>query len=826
MTLIRAASAWLAGIALALRWPLPAPWLCAGAAAAAVAAWCLRARPWCRAAALAVLFGALGALRQATASAPPGPDHVSRYNDRGTVTLRGRIVAEPDRRDWGVQYRVVADAVRSPGGWVPTGGLVQAQAARFPLHRYGETVVLTARLQTPPQFDTFDYRAWLAQRGVHSVARRARMEAVACCGGNPARRALIAVRERGRRALAAALPEPECSLATGIVLGDARGIPARVDDAFRVTNTTHVIAISGSNVALLLGVTLAFLSRAVGRRRAVPPALAALGLYTALVGADAAVVRAAVMGGVMLLGHYLGRPSQAAVALMAAAWAMTAYRPGYLQDLGFQLSFAATVGLLLFSAPLSGAAERLAARCLGGRRARAVTSLAADAVLVTLAAQLTTWPVIARQVGQVSVTGLVANFLIVPAQAAVMMLGGLTALLGGLWLPAGRVPGALAWLPLAYTVRVVEWAAGLPLASVPVAPADGALAAYYGLLAVAAMPGPRPWRPENRARAIAALTGARGAVAAMPGARPWRPENRARAIAALTGARSAAVTSRARPWALPLAAAACALAWAGALSRPDGLLHLHVLDVGQGDALLVVTPSGRRMLVDGGPSPSAVLDGLGRAMAPWDRRIDVVVLSHPDADHVGGLPAVLARYRVAHVVASPAAHDSPDAVAFQHAVGTEGALRWDALAGTTLSLDARAGVRATVLWPTDGPEGAAAAAGGANNRSAVLLLEHGAVRMLLPGDIETPVEERLLAAGADLRAHVLKVAHHGSGTSSTGAFLEAVQPWLALVSVGADNTYGHPDPDVLTRLAPAAVRRTDRDGRIEVLSDGRRVWLR
>jgi competence protein ComEC len=546
----------------------------------------------------------------------------------------------------------------------------------------------------------------------------------------------------------------------------------------------------------VLGVVTSALSRAVGRRRAVPPAVVALALYTALVGADAAVVRAAIMGGIMLVGHYLGRPGQAVRALLAAAWLMTAYRPGYLQDLGFQLSFAATVGLVLLSPPLNSAVEAIMARVSGGRPAAALPAALRESVLVTMAAQLATWPVIARQVGQVSLAGLVANFLIVPAQSAVMILGSATALLGGVWSPLGRVPGALAWVPLAYTIRVVEASARLPLASVQSTAPDIGLAAYY--LALAGL-----------------LTlGSRGLAAARGVMR--------RAASVLT--RLPAVHLSGARWPLSAAAVVCVLAWSAALTQPDGLLHLHVLDVGQGDSLYVVTPSGRRMLVDGGPSPSAVLDGLGRAMAPWDRRLDVVVLTHPDLDHVCGLPSVLGRYRVAQVVEAATEAQSPEALAWREAVAAEGANRTVASVGTTILLDNRAGVRATVLWPP--AEGPTVGADNVNNHSVVLRLDHGAVRMLLTGDIEEPVESALVASGADLRSAVLKVPHHGSDTSSSPGFLDAVAPWLAVISVGAGNSFGHPSPKVMARLGWLTVRRTDKNGPIDVISDGTGVWVK
>ena len=273
-----------------------------------------------------------------------------------------------------------------------------------------------------------------------------------------------------------------------------------------------------------------------------------------------------------------------------------------------------------------------------------------------------------------------------------------------------------------------------------------------------------------------------------------------------------------------LLGAAAVVVWASALTRPDGLLHLYVLDVGQGDALLLVTPGGERMLVDGGPGKSGVLAGLGRRWPPWDRRLDLVVLSHPDADHVGGLAAVLERYRVGLVLDPQLEGHSGEAAAWLAGLRLEGATVVRAVRGQRIQLDPSAGVSARVLWPPearrldlDPPT---------NNNAVVLLVEYGQIALLLTGDIEAPVEEALLASVAPIEADVLKVAHHGSAGSSGTDFIAAVKPRLAVISVGADNSFGHPAPAALERLAGVAIRRTDRDGTIEVISDGRTVWVR
>jgi competence protein ComEC len=803
----------------------------------------------------------LGALRLDAARAAPGPGHVAELNDRGACTFRGWIAAEPDKRDRGVYYHVDVEAVRAGELWRPSHGRVLVQAPRFPVHAYGATVLVKGELETPPVFDTFDYREWLAHKGVHSVARRAAVSTLTCCRGSWLRRGLLLVKDRARQSLAASLPEPESALATGILLGDARGIPQKVDDAFRATNTTHVIAISGSNVAVLVGLLTVVLVPLVGRRPAVPVTVAVLALYTALVGADAAVVRAAVMGVVMVVGVWVGRPGHAVTALMLSAGAMTVYRPGYLWDLGFQLSFAATIGLLAFVGPLStGCAELVACSTADvdtprgkvpppGPRSSVLWSITNEAVLVTLAAQVTTWPLIAHQVGQVSIAGLAANFVIVPVQSAVMVLGGATAVAGAAWVPAGKVVGAVAWIPLAFTIRVVETAARLPAASIEWRMPGEAVAAYYVVVVALAMPRCRSSvraavsDPRALTRAVRRGSATRwlrlveavertaprgaGAPAVQPELPPSpRPPHRALVALIAAAARGCRRASTGRLGWVPASAAGVAalLFWIGAAAQPDGLTHLHVLDVGQGDALLVVTPNGRRMLVDGGPSPSAVLDGLGRLLAPWDRRIDVVVLTHPDDDHVAGLPAVLARYDVGLIVHAPQDVASAGAAAWLDGVGREGADIAAVSSGARLTLDDQAGVVADVLWPSR--QLVSGTGADVNNNSVVLRLAVGHVAMLLTGDIEEVVESRLVHSDADLEAAVLKVAHHGSSTSSSARFVAAVEPRVAVISVGADNSFGHPAPATLVTLGAVPAYRTDVGGPIDVMTDGRDVWVR
>ena len=826
-----------------------------------------------------VLALALGSLRLELGREDLGSGHVAAANGRGAVTLVGRVVAEPDRRDRGTEYRLLLEVSPEAEPTTPRRGLLLVQAPRFPPFAYGDLLRVRGEPESPPVLEDFDYRAYLARKGIHSLMRRPRIERLAG-GGAAWRHALIALRQRGRAALAAGLPEPEAALATGILLGDDRGIPKPLAEAFRASNTTHVIAISGANITLLASFLAATLGRLLGRRRALPCILGILLAYSLLVGGDAAVVRAALMGGLSLLALQLGRAADAQAGLMAAAWLMTLWNPQTLWDLGFQLSFAATVGLIRFAGPMVAACRAWLAARLPGAAAHRLSGLAGEMLLVTLAAQLTTWPIIAHSTGQVSLVGLLANALILPAQPALMGLGALTLAGGLLWPPLGRLCGSLAWLPATWTVRVVAFLGSLPGASHAWRmPLVAMLAWYLGLAWLARSGG--PGRPPGPRRTLATLRqrvgdAARRIVGSLRrrrqriGREPWRPtaaqgaaapdpviEGRARPIDPSVAAEGTPLVRRVRVpdrlevslqaagstagreaarrlghavsgWtAVGLLTAAALLSWTAARTRPDGLLHLHLLDIGQGDAQLVVSPNGRRLLIDGGPSGAALLAQVGRLQAPWDKRLDLVLLTHPDADHVGGLPALLRRYRVGGVLDPELAAESPDADDWRAALAERPVPRHRASAGGRIILDEAAGVTGDILWP---PEPRLAGVASPTNENAVVLrLRYGAVSALFTGDIGADAEAALLASGAPLSAEVLKVAHHGSAGSSTAPFLAAVRPRVALIGVGKDNRYGHPTQEALDRLAASGdviVRRTDRDGAVELLSDGQGWWLR
>jgi competence protein ComEC len=269
-----------------------------------------------------------------------------------------------------------------------------------------------------------------------------------------------------------------------------------------------------------------------------------------------------------------------------------------------------------------------------------------------------------------------------------------------------------------------------------------------------------------------------------------------------------------------LLAVLVALIWLASRELPDGRLHVHFLDVGQGNAVFVQAPDGRQILIDGGPSPTVLLNQLAKVMPFWDRSLDLVVLTHADADHMIGLLPLMERYRVAQVLDVPEAAMSQWATPWLEALARPDVQHTHARRGMRLMVGQ---LVFTVLHPGAIP--ITGSGSDSNNSAIVLRLDYGQTSFLLASDAELPAEADMMVAGLPLRADVLQVAHHGSNASTSAPFLASVAPRIAIIQAGAGNRFGHPHPDLLGRLAGVEVRRTDEHGRIEVVSDGQRLWM-
>ena len=556
----------------------------------------------------------------------------------------------------------------------------------------------------------------------------------------------------------------DAALARALLIADTRGIPVEMRDRYAAAGVVHLLSISGLHVAIIAAaVQLGLQLLRLPQRVVAMVALGLTGLYIAMIGAPAPAVRSGVMLGVTAVARLIQRPTSPWAALALGAL-VPLIQPRTLLDLGYQLSVAGMAAIIA-----SGVLARRAIvpRWDGWRRWLA-TNLCASVV-----ACLVTTPLVAWTFGRVSLVAPFTNLLATPLLGLAQPMLFLALVLAPLQPVAAFVADATHPL-LALFDQVSTAGAAVPFASITVAPT---------------LP--------------AAILGGGISVAIV-----------------------VACTSRFPGRALTAAALGSAmLAWLPILPARAAAVELHMIDVGQGDALALRTPGNRWILFDAG----RVWKGgdAGRsAVIPYLRRrgggIEAFVLSHPHDDHVGGAATILEALRPSLYLDAAYAGGS-EAYRSSLAVAQRRRLPWRRVRpGDSLVVD---GVVLTVVGPDSAwMEGLA----DANDASVVVLARYGDVRFLLTGDAESAEEAWLVReAGERLRADVLKVAHHGSSTSTTPAFLDVVRPSVALISVGAGNRYGHPGPRVLEDLAEsgALVLRTDRLGSVVVRTDGRALTI-
>ncbi|GAB3862401.1 ComEC/Rec2 family competence protein [Dactylosporangium cerinum] len=543
------------------------------------------------------------------------------------------------------------------------------------------------------------------------------------------------------------LPAEAGGLLPGLVVGDTSRLDQQLADDFRATGLTHLTAVSGANLAIVIGLVLVLARwcRATPKVAALICVLALIG-FVILVRPSPSVLRAAAMGGLALVALALGRPRAVLPSLATGVLVLVVTDPELAVDAGFALSVLATGGLVL-----------LAPRWSEALQARGWPAFAAEAVCVPAAAQAACAPVIAAISGGVSLTTVPANLLAGPAVAPATVLGILAAVLSPLLPGVAEFTAWVAAWPARWLVTIAHHGAAVPDGVLPWPGGTFGGLLLGGLLAVLVVAFRRP--VVRRFVLVGAVAGVLGAVPVRLFTGGWPPPG----------------------WIV----VAC--------------------DVGQGDALVVAAGGHDAVVVDTGPQADPV-DRCLRDLGV--RRVPLLIISHFHVDHIGGLDGVLRRRRVDRLLAPPFAEPAGG----RRAVLDRGIATLDAPAGTALTVGA---VGLTVLGPARAVTGTRS---DVNNNSLVVAVTVAGVRLLLTGDAETEEQESLLTA--PLRADVLKVAHHGSAYQDP-AFLDAVAPRIALVSVGAGNDYGHPSPVVLARLARGGARvvRTDEQGDVAVVRD-------
>jgi competence protein ComEC len=706
-----------------------------------------RAPPLLIALAIASSFTLLG-VGWAELRAPRPVESVLARLPAGNVQVVGVLRSDPVPGLFGwTALAGVAAVDLGPGGIVQPGGTLLLEGdGPIPSAVRWDRILAEGSVSAPtPQSESF-----LASRGADALLRTSTVKRLGP-SANLGLRLVQAIRSTLRTGVEQLFPDREAGLLLGLALGDTSRLDPSLEEDFRATGLGHLLAVSGQNVAMVVApvVGLAILLRFSPAARFVAGAGTVL-MFVLLTGAEPSVLRAGVMAVVTLAGILSGRPRSPEAALGAAILTLLAADPALAVSVGFQLSVAATSGLLLLASPLTA---RL------GFLPRPV----ALALATTIAAQAGVSPLLLFHFQVVPLVTLPANLLAFPAVAPAMLMGIAAAGLGHLLPHAGRILAMVALFPLRYLEGVADRLAAAPAPSVT-SLSGGVVVLVVGVVVVI-------------------------------GAGWWLRSGRRIPRAALG---SAAIVLPILLWGLALRA-----------GPPDGLV-VRFFAVGQGDAALVSSPGGVNVLIDGGPDTQEVASKLA---ALGVKRLDLVVGTHPHADHLEGLPAVLARFPVAAVLEPGCPEPSPAYSEFLRSVEDEAIPVRHPRAGETVFVG---DLRLDVLSPAMCHEGTDS---DPNNDSLVFRLALADDVVLFTGDAEVPAQEALLESRVPLEADVLKVPHHGGDTSLPDLY-EAVDAAVAVVSTGP-NDYGHPVPSVLRQLAEsgASVLRTDLLGDVVVRFD-------
>jgi competence protein ComEC len=622
-----------------------------------------------------------------------------------------------------------------------------------------ETVVRVTEPRAAERAGGFDERAWLARQGIHVVLRGSAWHQVGSRGGVAGSGDRL--RDRIEQAVGRGSDGVRRALVLGVVLGEDEGLPEPVKQDFRASGLAHLLAVSGQNVAYIaLGVYglgwLLRLSRVVRELLT----LGAIAGYVLAVGWQPSVVRAGVAGALASLAWLAARPRDRWHFLALGALVLLVWAPTSLLEPGFQLSFAAVAGIFV-------GVPRLRARLDG----YPLPPGARDVVGLAVVCGLVTAPIVLLHFGEAPLYTVPANVLAFPAVPAVLGLGLLAAAADPL---SPEAATALAWL--------AGWAA-----------------AWLQLVArvIASLPGAQL---DARAALGAIFVGALVGIGARHAGRKLPGRGRAVAIAT-TGV------------VLVVAAAAWSVRPAPAWQEPVGL-RVTFLDLGQGDSVLLETPSAR-LLVDQGPPEGDVAGQLTRMGI---HSLSALVLTHPQRDHVGGAADVIRRLRVGAVLDPELAATGPD---YEEAIVAARARRVPVQTIRSGAEFRAGGLLVRVLWPPD----PGLPSEDPNLNATVLVATYGETDVFLPADAESDVTGRLRLGAFE----VLKVAHHGSADPGLDDQLRLLRPNVAVISAGRNNDYGHPRAETLAALAAVpglAVYRTDLHGRVVLESDGRRIRLR
>jgi competence protein ComEC len=586
MILIAISCAWVLGIYLGSIYNLPLAWSLTGLLPVAFIFFFKRYRKYA-----ALAAAGLATLFLAAFYYPIGINQDNRiisYNNQADLEIIGSVAAQPEIHDKIAHIELSVQGIKTNSNWEQIKGKVLVYVSRYPEYRYGDILRFKGKLESPPHFADFDYQAYLEKEGIYSIMRFPSVELIQRDTGAKPLEWIYTLRIKLSQVLAKVLPEPQSSLAQGIILGIRSTIPDTLKTSLSLTGTAHLLAISGINLSIIAGILITVGLWIFGRRYYIYVwlALFIIWFYAIITGIQPPVIRSAIMASIFLLAELLGRQKNAFVALAFSAAIMVGITPQILWNVSFQLSFLAMMGLIFITPPVQHLLRKAVYAVMGeaGLQVK-ITTIVTDSLAVTSGALIAVWPIIAYYFGIVSFIGPVATLLIAPSLPIIIILGAITAATGLFSLAVAQIIGWSAWLFLSYMIWLVNAFAAWPMAAVNVEHIHKVIfPVYYSAAGLA----------------VIYYTNIKKFNKLFPELL-HKIEPAMRKIAGVT-------RSLSPKWVAIVLLVPALLTSYATVTLPDGNLHVSILDVGEGEAILIQMGN-KNILIDGGPSPQAVCLG-------------------------------------------------------------------------------------------------------------------------------------------------------------------------------------------------------------------------
>lgn len=695
------------------------------------------------------------------------PSYIAFYNDRNyEILITGYLVEPADYRDTDTYLKVRAEAVDTGDGNFPVDGFVLVHVSQNQVYEYGELLRIRGELRTPSDHEDFLYKDYLDRQSIYSYVNEAEVTRLPGNNGNIITAQFYKLRLKLLENTYRLFRDPEASLFAGILFGVDSGLPKKLQEAFKNTGMIHTITISGFNIVIIAVVLFSTFKYFTNERMSAILAVCGIFFYMVLVGGGVTVFRATLMGTISIFGRQTGRRNDGLNVLGLLSFVMTMINPLVLWDVGFQLLFFATLGLILYAEPFSRFTENLIAK-FSKEDPSIFTKLINEMIVLSFVAQFITIPIMVYHLNRISFISFIANLFILPVQPLVMIVGGLSVFISLFVYPLGQLFGWFAWAFAIYTIRIVEWFNTVPNSVKVLSDTSSGLflLIYFPLLSLTFN-----WATIKE-----------------------------KFLASSSFLRACALTIT-----FIIAFVCMVIFWRSSATAGDNRLHIIFLDVGSADAVLIQTPEGRNILINGGASVIELSDELGRRLPFFSPKLDWLIIASTQEDQLSALPRVLERYPPENVLLSGNIQASFSAQALDRYFADETIPVTRAEVGQKLQIGENAYIEIRAESP----------------RGSVLLIQYQNFRALLPIGISEGIFEVLEFGNAIGSVDVLLLADSGYVLSNPPDMIENLNPRLVIASVDAGDSDGLPSRDVMEALEGYSLLRTDRNGWIDISTDG------